>query len=1581
MHSRIWKKSVVLLLALLMTLSIISPAYAQPGQEEVELLEDFNEVSAVEAPKDSELISELDRELLAEALAEAASIIEADYTEESYELLSAALALPEAIQEEIDAKVLAINQALAGLAVKPTEGIADNEGLKELLIYTGTTDESMQSTAYFGTYDASYPNRPAFQQKVTEYHLNELDARLNQNIRLALVPAEAGSKVTVRFGNDLASSKAIGNNTSLAKHIGTNFFNGLVQPGKNIFTIEVTPPDGSQNKKVVYTFHVYLTPTLTSLTVKDGDREAFLNQPFNSLIYSYQTTVRGDADFLSVTAVPKTEAYTVTYNGTADSLVDISEASRIEIVLSVGEGEDRRAAAYTVELNKQAAYDAKFAVSPSDSNVTLYDPSGAVVSPAARNQYTGLLPGLNYKYVVANYGYVSQLGILTGPDDLEQGEAQITLTVAPSPANPLPQYTGDWTNFRGNAENMGITKAPTPIRAQHTYEKWAVKFGTGTFPPAPSPPVIVNGFLYTAYSNKVAKLNKETGETVATSEALAGSLGYALNPVTYAEGMIFVPIGNGRIQALRADTLESLWVSEQVAGQTLTPITYRNGYIYSGTWNQETRDGYYYAIAVTDEDPTQTNETKLTSWRVTHLGGFYWAGAYATDNYVIFGSDDGSPQSVHTETAVLYSVNPKTGAVIDALTGVKGDIRSTVSYDQATDRLYFTTKGGMFYQLKVNADGTFDRATLKSMELGGMSTGTPLVFNGRAYLGVAGESQFSATGHTYKVIDVNSMSEIYSADIPGYVQTSALLSTHYYEGTGKVYVYLTYNYPPGGIYMLEDSAGQTEPKAISIFEPTNKQYSLSSLVSDSAGTIYYKNDSGNLMAVARNTEPEVITLPEPDINNEAKVVIDTNGDDKLIPVTSGYSSITVEIPEHHPARTMLQLPSDTDLPKIEAVKGDVAAVIPQGARVISGDASSVELLSAKDAADTALREQLLASLPTGRSLDEIVQAFKMGGTNRVEFSDYVTLTFAGMKGKEAAYVQNGELKLIAKYDGEASGLNSGKLEFAYDSGNDLVVKTKHFTDFLAFATTTSGTPGGGTVVTPPTKTITLSIDKQTINKGYVLPPTEVEFTAGENVWDVLKREMDRNGIPYSFTWTEKYNSVYVESIDGDGEFDHGSGSGWMYNVNGWYPNYGASRYALNDGDVVQWRYTTDLGIDLGQDPSEWEDNPAPGGNGSTKEIEIEGNDKNPIIHVPNQPGESFLIKVTKELVQAEKLTINIPDDNVKVWLDLEAVKNAVPRIEAIKGNKKLIMDKGTVISSDQTRIQLFTPLSDNQHRLTKWIDEPAEVIDAFEMGDPSRETLFSQPVTLLLQGQKDRLVGVIDHQGVWKAVPVYESEDQANAEAGEDAIYAYIKGDDLIIRTRHFSAFVLYAKAKAIPLDKRFRDAGQISDWAYSSIEEATVRGFVEGYNGALNPKKEITRAEFAKLIVEILGLDRESAGAASFADVSAEDWFTPYVNAAFEHGIIAGYDGQFKPNQTITREEMAVMIGRALNLEPVQSNEKYKDHDSISLWARENVYKLAALDLMNGYNGTFNPAGHTTREMAIVAIMRAYTHSGTDKQ
>ena len=99
--------------------------------------------------------------------------------------------------------------------------------------------------------------------------------------------------------------------------------------------------------------------------------------------------------------------------------------------------------------------------------------------------------------------------------------------------------------------------------------------------------------------------------------------------------------------------------------------------------------------------------------------------------------------------------------------------------------------------------------------------------------------------------------------------------------------------------------------------------------------------------------------------------------------------------------------------------------------------------------------------------------------------------------------------------------------------------------------------------------------------GWILKPMTVTFYEGESVFNVLQRTCKQQKIHMEFVNTPAYHSAYIEGIHNLYEFDVGNLSGWMYKVNDWFPNYGCSRYRLQDGDVVEWKYTCDLGSDVG----------------------------------------------------------------------------------------------------------------------------------------------------------------------------------------------------------------------------------------------------------------------------------------------------------------------------------------------------------------------------------------------------------------
>ena len=99
--------------------------------------------------------------------------------------------------------------------------------------------------------------------------------------------------------------------------------------------------------------------------------------------------------------------------------------------------------------------------------------------------------------------------------------------------------------------------------------------------------------------------------------------------------------------------------------------------------------------------------------------------------------------------------------------------------------------------------------------------------------------------------------------------------------------------------------------------------------------------------------------------------------------------------------------------------------------------------------------------------------------------------------------------------------------------------------------------------------------------GVILAVTEVEFTAGESVFDVFRRVLRTEKIHFEYVDASAYDSVYIEGIGNIYEFDCGPQSGWMFCVNDIYPGLGSSAYTLADGDVIEFRYTCDLGADLG----------------------------------------------------------------------------------------------------------------------------------------------------------------------------------------------------------------------------------------------------------------------------------------------------------------------------------------------------------------------------------------------------------------
>ncbi|MDR1136209.1 MAG: S-layer homology domain-containing protein [Clostridiales Family XIII bacterium] len=184
-----------------------------------------------------------------------------------------------------------------------------------------------------------------------------------------------------------------------------------------------------------------------------------------------------------------------------------------------------------------------------------------------------------------------------------------------------------------------------------------------------------------------------------------------------------------------------------------------------------------------------------------------------------------------------------------------------------------------------------------------------------------------------------------------------------------------------------------------------------------------------------------------------------------------------------------------------------------------------------------------------------------------------------------------------------------------------------------------------------------------------------------------------------------------------------------------------------------------------------------------------------------------------------------------------------------------------------------------------------------------------------------------------------------------------------------------------------FRDASAISGWALPFLEELIAAGVISGRSdGSLDPKGEVTRAEFTKMLV--LALDIKAGGeAVVFSDdVKDGDWHKTFVDIASSNGLIQGISGtSFAPNNKITRQDLCVIMYRALaalNITlPAPDGGVFPDDGAIADYAKDAVSMLKQIGIVSGReDGRFDPEAYASREETakIISGIRAYVSSQT---
>lgn len=193
--------------------------------------------------------------------------------------------------------------------------------------------------------------------------------------------------------------------------------------------------------------------------------------------------------------------------------------------------------------------------------------------------------------------------------------------------------------------------------------------------------------------------------------------------------------------------------------------------------------------------------------------------------------------------------------------------------------------------------------------------------------------------------------------------------------------------------------------------------------------------------------------------------------------------------------------------------------------------------------------------------------------------------------------------------------------------------------------------------------------------------------------------------------------------------------------------------------------------------------------------------------------------------------------------------------------------------------------------------------------------------------------------------------------------------------TDSFSNYTLMAKVAAF--------ADIMDHWAKNDIELMAEKGIVKGMTDNLfAPNANITRAQFATLLVKALGLTEVKPAVGTFKDVNSNAWYYSTVETAAANGIAAGFDGKFNPEGKITRQEMAVMIAKALKIggktvtlnsaEVDQLLNKFSDRQEIAAWAKDSVAVAVKEGIINGRTeNTFVAKANATRAEGTVMLKK----------
>jgi hypothetical protein len=344
-----------------------------------------------------------------------------------------------------------------------------------------------------------------------------------------------------------------------------------------------------------------------------------------------------------------------------------------------------------------------------------------------------------------------------------------------------------------------------------------------------------------------------------------------------------------------------------------------------------------------------------------------------------------------------------------------------------------------------------------------------------------------------------------------------------------------------------------------------------------------------------------------------------------------------------------------------------------------------------------------------------------------------------------------------------------------------------------------------------------------------------------------------------------------------------------------------------------------------------------------------------------------------------------PDDNINVVLtekNISDIKDNNLNLEIQTKDANIILDSDVIkkdLGSEDIKEVMITKAHLDKERGEKLTEQVrAENPNSTQFGNVMKFDLsikdqndnyrtisdFSEQVTVEMKLSSENLAKIKDK----RKVAIYN--------VLEDGTYVYSGGtlneDKISFKTEHFSFYI------AMESEKSFSDIE--TSWAKDEIEVLASRNILKGTDentGRFDAKSKITRGQFAIIISKVMNL-KPTKYSVVFNDVKENSYYSNYVLSAYNKQILKGYGESFRPDDFISREQLATVI--MTSYKNIVSNhnsqgsglQKYIDYNKIAEYAQLSVDEISGLGIMQGFpDKSFYPKNNLTREEAAKAIYK----------